>query len=97
MTSQEGQFFILPTPISVNPAFDCLMEHDCRRWLRPIGKGLDWMVLHQHKASKIKGITCVFSLMAHFPLKTSEILQYSACGEANEYTNVKICNLCFFS
>ena len=28
---------------------------------------------------------------------TSEILQYSACGEANEYTNVKICNLCFFS
>ena len=27
--------------------------------------------------------------------KTSEILQYSACGEANEYTHVKICNLCF--
>ena len=30
-------------------------------------------------------------------LTTSEILQYSASGEANEYTNVKICNLCFFS
>jgi len=29
--------------------------------------------------------------------QTSEILQYSACGEANEYTHVKICNLCFFS
>jgi len=29
--------------------------------------------------------------------ETSEILQYSTCGESNEYTNVKICNLCFFS
>ena len=28
---------------------------------------------------------------------TSEILQYSVCGESNDYTNVKICNLCFFS
>ena len=45
----------------------------------------------------------VFQLMFQFVFKllhsiqTSEIFQYSACGEANEYTHVKICNLCFFS
>ena len=43
------------------------------------------------------GYMNAFIVFSEETVKTSEILQYSVCGEANEYTNVKICNLCFFS